>query len=221
MDLIDQFYNTVYKARTPLKTVYAVNTPHDMIVGNEPDSEGWIEWRLIRRSETIDPALAEFEQEIGHPLPHLFKQWHSRYYTLDGDIGIARLPEIPSNDSLRPLRTTYRCFFPDERLYNMGLIPFGNEAMMDAGPLCFDTRVSISDANWPIIYWDHEWANTNREIGPAIFSSFGKLLECAIHYWAPGIQDGKMRTKRIRDFFEIDPTGAGGPGKSDWKTWCS
>ena len=217
MDLVDRFYKTVYANKIMLGTVFIEFTPLDMVVSQEYRIGGWVDWKLIRRSEGIDPALTDFELEIGYSLPHLFKLWHSRYYTLYGQIGIARLPEIPSNNPLEPLRKTYYELLP-EQLYQIGLIPFGDEGMMDAGPLCFDTRQPMPDADWPIVYWDHEWANSDREISPAVFSSFGKLLECAIHYWSPGVLGWKAQQKRIRGFFHIDPHGAGSTGQDYWES---
>jgi hypothetical protein len=216
MDLVERFYETVYAALAPLWTVLTPSTPSEMLISGEPDAYGWVEWKLIRRSEGIDPALVEFEQELGHRLPQLFKLWHSRYYTLDGGIAIVRLPSIPSNDPLRSLRK--QGGFLPERLYEM-LIPFGTEGMLDAGPLCFDIRNPVPDADWPIRYWDHEWNGTEREIGPVIFSSFGKLLECAIHYWLPGALGWETQRSRISGFFDIDPDSAGGPGRDYWEGW--
>jgi hypothetical protein len=43
--------------------------------------------------------------------------------------------------------------------------PFGDESLLDAGPLCFDTRHPARNGDWPIVYWDHEFDKTPGEIG--------------------------------------------------------
>lgn len=217
-ELIDRFYALNY-AKGPLFTYVARGrAPADMVISG-PTLSGRIEWKLVERCPGIDPAFESFEAEIGYRLPESFKLWNSRYYTLDGHAHILYLPTSPTNDPFGQLRDYFFNYRP-ENLSQIGLIPFGEERI-GIGPLCFDTRQTNS-VDWPIRYFDHDSSSDDAiddAIGPIIFSSFYKLLECCVHYLSGPRADHWSCLERIPDFFELDPAGAGGPGREYWEAW--
>ena len=127
-DLIELIYRVRYGNPDRLYQVRTNFTPEDMIVKYDPKSAGRIQWRLIRRSDGIDPGFSDFEREIGCALPESFKLWHSRYYTLNGDIGFVRFRSIPSNDPFGPLRkemTGKGLYLPDT-IVERGFVGFAS-----------------------------------------------------------------------------------------------
>jgi len=135
---------------------------------------------------------------------------------VDVDVGIAGLPACPLNNPLKDLKyQVVESGYYSKRCKELGLIPFGDEKLMDAGPLCFDTREPVRDDEWPVVYWDHEYDQTSEEIGPRIFSSFSKLIKCCTHF----LQENKSARDLVRDLYRIDPEGAGGPGRAYWEGW--
>lgn len=173
MDYIDRFYAAYEAAFGPLMTVHLDSHPEEMLVG-PPNPEGWVQWRLIRRpGRKLD--FTDIERGCGHPLPSSFKEWMSRFDSLDLDCGVVRMTPAPANDPLGPLAKEVRNGSPG--LGNdLGLIAFGSEAFGDIGAVCFDTQADINDADWPVVIHDHEWPR-ERKITP-MFSSFRALLEC-------------------------------------------
>lgn len=232
-DLIDRFFDTLQR-RMPLSAAWTEDSPRRMLAPSgtgllsrcrdalrpSPAPGTIVTWRLRPRREPS--AFTRLEMTLGAELPPLFKRWHDRQYTLDVDAGVARLCGAPCDDPLRPLRALLLESPQIDRIRRHGLLPFGDEAMLRAGPLCFDTRRPVDGADWPVVYWDYDWAgaaardDAEKAVGPAIFSSFEKLLRCAVH-WMEG-EPGE-RPRRIAEFFEIDPAGAGGPGRTYWEAW--
>lgn len=210
-ELIETLCRLRYKPPT-MWTVFGDWIPHEMLVTGQVDKEGWVEWKLLPRSVGVDPGFAKLEKEIGATFPRMFKLYYSRYYFLDGDLSMLRFPRSTPNKPFDELRDLIlNSYFP-ERIKGIGLIPFASDGN-DAGPLCFDTRQSRNDADYPIVLWDHDWVGTHNEISPTIFSSFTKLLECCVHLWS---KDKTPYTQGIAGFVEIDPDGAGGPGRTHW-----
>lgn len=232
MDTFKTFFDAYVKCFGPLKTVVTPKTPRDMIVGSV-DVEGWAEWQLRPCTQDVDSLFSQLEQECGSPFPASFKRWYGAYFTLDMDCSVVRLPPNPSNAPLIPLRKLLLNGSPfATRPRSLGLLPFGDEAMMDAGPLCFDSRDGSDPDRWPIRYWDHEWCDTPQEVGPVIFSSFDKLIEACTQYMLefaavkaamPDEPDAWLdnRQKCIRALMSADPQGAGGPGRQYWETWVA
>ncbi len=213
--LIEEFYRLNYADKPLVTSFYSHDIPADMVITG-PNLHRRVEWRLVKRYDYIDPRFEDFEAEIGYRLPESFKLWQSRYYILDGYAHILSLPISPTNDPFWELRHRFFNFRP-EHVGQKGLIPFGEERI-GIGPLCFDARHSVPEADWSILYFDHENPDPDEAIGDMLFSSFEKLLACCVHYLSlPG--DDWAKQERIADFFEIDPTGAGGPGREYWEEW--
>ena len=215
-DSLKDFF-AVYTTRfSPLRCVFTPDLPPEMLVSQRPDASGWVEWRMLPQPCQNPINFALLENEAASRLPKSFKAWFQNYYTLDVDVGIVRLPACPLNNPLKDLKyQVVESGYYSKRCKELGLIPFGDEKLIDAGPLCFDTREPVRDDEWPVVYWDHEYDQTSEEIGPRIFSSFPKLIKCCTHF----LQENKSARDLVRDLYRIDPEGAGGPGRAYWEGW--
>jgi len=225
-----RFFDAYVRCFGPLAAVQTEKTPGEMIVRPVEDSKGWVEWKLIPCDRGVmERVLLDIEARAGVSLPGSFKEWYSTYYTLAMDCSVVRLPENASN---RPgvglLEFLMGSGEFSSRPRELGLIPFGDEGMMDAGPICFDARGGGEADGWPIRYWDHEWVGKKKEIGPAIFSSFGKLVEgvtacmeafAAVKESRPGKSSTWLdyRDECLEALMVADPAGAGaGEGRRYW-----
>lgn len=207
-ELIEEFYRVRYRNHK-LFQVYTPDTPSEMIVGPSPDTKDWIEWRLLERSKHIDTDFDAFEEEIGIQLPSSFKRWHSRYYTLDGDVSLVRLPSIPLNVPFGPLRSAMSgaMYFP-ENFRKMGYLQFGDDGN-DVGPICFHTGAPCENHDYPIYVWDHEGDDEDVSFLSLMFTSFRKLLECVVHHHGGTLPDYEELPEGYAGFKIIDPEGAG------------
>ena len=228
----DEFFEAVRECFGPLSVVRTDRTPGDMVVGPVAGSAGWVEWRMLRCRADLEPLYAELARGCGvAALPGSFRRWYGARHTLDMDVSVVRLPHNPSNDPGGPLRETILGDDPfGERPRELGLIPFGEEAMMDAGPLCFDPRGGGDSDAWPVTYWDQEWSGTEREVGPVIFSSFDGLIRGCVAYMrrfqrvkaeAPDDPDSWLdrRGECVESLMRADAAGAGGAGREYWGCW--
>jgi len=145
-------------------------------------------------------------------LPQSFIDWHKRYFFLEGDCAILRLPISMPSQPLKEITKNLEWFIP-EQIIPQKIYPFGDSAN-DIGPLVFDARVPIANNEFPIRMYDHEYGGDLAGLSEIIFSCFDKLLECVTYFL------NEMGQKEWRDivynFFEIDPEGAGKTGKKYW-----
>lgn len=212
-DLVEELYRVRYR-RTTNTTVWIPEMPTDMI-SSKKGIDGWADWKLIERSGEIDPGFKDLEEETGYSLPYSFKYWHSRYYQLDGDMGLIRLPEIPSNKPYSPLRShIFQMYLPEE-YRQRGFLPFG-AADNDMGPLCFYTQADVPNADWPIYGWNHDvMPGTYNHVPtaawdlPLCFSNFRKLLECIVHFLGGHLPEFPELPPKQAGFRIIDPDAAG------------
>ena len=116
-----------------------------------------------------------------------------------------------------------------DRILGKGFIPFGSEPFMDAGPVCFDTTRRLQDGDCPIVFWDHEWVGSKKEICP-LFSSMSKMLECLkfevqaeinfiYHDETDNPEHLQKKKQLLSQFLSLDPTGAGETARSYWTSW--
>jgi hypothetical protein len=109
------------------------------------------------------------------------------------------------------------------------LLPFGSEALMDAGPVCFDTRHRTASGDCPVVYWDYDWVGTDKEVG-ILFSSTAKMFACLcliadndlkFVYHDDSDDSSLLPQKRalLAKFLSFDPEGAGGPARDYWTCW--
>lgn len=222
--LTDAFFDAYCQAYAPLRTVHDADL-HESLLAGAPDAQGWVAWKPLRH-EGPPPDYAALERVAGASLPPSYQRWHSRYRTLDLDLGPFTLLGSPLPDPLDPLRCAL--LEPDwaNRLRHLKLIPFGREGVHDAGPLCFDGRSPGPDGELAVIYWvadrwdqDDPDAPADEEIGPVIFSSFERLLTCAVHLLSAPVGDPVERARRILDFPRLDPEGAG--SEAGFTYWVS
>ena len=187
-----------------------------------------VAWKPIASTVT-DLELDDLEREIGLAFPPLYRDFLKYLHFVNlTETGIRFEPHLC--DSWRDtLHTVYFKSWPRERILDIGLLPFGDESFMDAGPVCFDTRSRLPDGDCPVVFWDHGWQGTDNEVRP-MFSSSAKMFECLIlvaqtdvgfvHHHAdddPALLPKKQQF--LQCFLAFDPLGAGGPAKDYWTCW--
>jgi hypothetical protein len=144
------------------------------------------------------------------------------------EVGV-RFERHLTNDWSKVLREAYFHLWPRERILDIGLLPFGSEAQMDAGPVCFDTKCRNAAGDCPVVFWDHEWVGTEKEVRP-MFSSSARMFECLcvvatndlnFVYHDDSDDPALLPKKRalLARFLSIDPDGAGGAAREYWTCW--
>lgn len=219
--ITEAFFRAFCSQGTRLHTVRTKDTPSEMVIAER--GGGWVDWRLIPGDGRLASILDQLQHEAGVRLPPSFLHWYSSYFTLRVDLGILTLPANPINTPGRHLRTI---LLSDDhfsrKARDRGLIPFGDEGLLDAGPLCFDPTSDADSDRWAVRYWDHEWEGTEAEVGPVIFSSFERLLVATTAFMdtfeiSPGADQTRAnREACLRALVSADPHGAGGPGLDYW-----
>ena len=204
-----------------------LNVPLEMRDQNIPVESDWVGWKPIPSTVT-DADVADLEGIAGATFPPAYRAFlqYRHFYDLS-EVGVRFYPHAV--DSWRSNLVSNYAMPPKKRIAEIGLIPFGREAMMDAGPVCFDTRVRSADGDCPVVFWDHEWVDTEREVRP-LFSSCMKMFECLLFVVSSEITfvchdrcDAADTVKRKKDlmsqFLSTDPNGAGGPARVYWTCW--
>ena len=191
-------------------------------------SDDWLGWRPIPSTVT-DADLNALERETGLTFPPLYRDFlQYQHFVSLTETGVRFEPHV-CDDWKESLRKAYFHSGPRERIIGVGLLPFGQEAYMDAGPVCFDTRHRLRDGDCPIVFWDHEWVGDEQEINP-MFSSCRKMFQCLslvaatdFDFIYPGQDDDpsllSKKRERMAEFLSLDPDGAGGPARKYWTCW--
>lgn len=185
-----------------------------MLYANETRGQD-AQWRYLpsTRGEKNYSAL---EQELGIVLPDSYKQWHGQYDFPKIEFPMLNL--FGSNRNLSLLASEYDWDLPPLLAGNQ-LYIFGDEAN-DVGPLVFDGRDATPGNEFPIRVYDHEFIDGEPEaLSEIIFSSFTKMVECLLHYIKASPESGHGTS--IRQFYDIDPEGAGSQGREYWDTWMA
>lgn len=195
---------------------YYPDTPDDLLIPvllaiGEPAKE--ILFAIVKKREFSD-------------YPPLYRDFliHKHFIGLTED-GIRFERHLPGTWK-QILRNLYFNSWVPDRIIGIGLLPFGNESFLDAGPVCFDTREEMPDGDCPVVFWDHEWIDTEKEIHP-MFSSSKKMYECLlfaaseeINFFYEAIDESQSlkstKQELLKQFLSIDQSGAGGPGKDYW-----
>jgi hypothetical protein len=192
-----------------------------------PPSNDWVGWKAIPSTVT-DSQLDALETSLRVKYPPLYREFlkYKHFYELGG---LLRFIEHPIDHWEKELRESYRAWDP-LRIVGIGLIPFGDETFMDAGPACFDTRHRGADGDCPVVFWDHEWVGSAKEIQP-LFSSAAAMFQCLAFaeesnlnfiYHDPDSDDAAtlpQKQKLLRHFLDLDPTGAGSAASEYWTAW--
>jgi len=203
-DLIQELYRKRYGNPVAGKIVCTSDTPEEMIPETDNGLSGWVEWKLIERRGEIDPGFEALEKELKCKLPYSFKYWHSRYYQLDADMSLIRLPAVPSNNPFKDLRREmFEMYFP-EKYREQGYVPFGSDGN-DTGPICFHTQAEVDDFDYPV-YVLEPYTKDSMQLQ---FSNFRKLLEYLVHYLRGTLTDYGDLPEGYAGFKIIDPDGAG------------
>lgn len=191
-------------------------------------SEDWVGWRPIPSTVT-DADLDALERETGLAFPPLYRDFlRYRHFVDLTEVGV-RFERHLCHDWRETLRKAYLRSWPRELVLDVGLLPFGDESFMDAGPVCFDTRHRIVDGDCPVVFWDHEWVGSNKEIR-LMFSSCRKMFECLslvaatdLRFIYHGEDDDPsllpQKSELLTQFLSLDPDGAGGPAREYWTCW--
>lgn len=202
--------------------------PAEMHDDSIPPSNDWIGWKAVPSTVT-DVELNDLERETGHAFPPLYREFlQYRHFEKLTGAGVRFERNLPQSWN-RTLRDAFFHSWPRERIVDIGLLPFGSETMMDAGPVCFDTNRRNADGDCPVVFWDHEWIDSDKEIRP-MFSSSAKMFECLslvanhdlnfFHHYGDD-DPSLLQVKRVllNRFLSIDPEGAGGPARDYWTGW--
>jgi hypothetical protein len=200
--------------------------PNEMRDPTIDSTNDWIGWKAVP-STVNDADLDELEGEIQMRFPPSYRRFlKTAHFLALSEVGI-RFVEHPIHTWSDILRSQYRDW--GQGLFSLGLIPFGYESMMDAGPACFDTRTRSVNGECRVVFWDLEWKGTDQEINP-LFSSSEKMFECLLFAELTDVNfiyhddnDDPTLLSRKRDlmsqFLALDPYGAGGPARRYWTTW--
>jgi len=148
---------------------------------NQDPTEEWRIWFPID-SKVSDNEIAEFEMQIGHKLPsdYIIFLKYKHFYELN--ISEASFCKHPVNTWRRELVKMIYEGYPKEYLIDKGLIPFADWS--DWGLLCFDTNRNFLSANYPIVLWDHEIADWNKDFCISFKSLIKKLDKDDKESWA-------------------------------------
>ncbi len=203
--------------------------PAAMRAVGETSASGWSPWQPIASTVT-DEILNAIESKMGTALPPEYRTFlkYKHFDELMPSRGV-RFERHLRGEWLQRLARLH--FHPSMHKHMLlkGYVPFGSEAFMDAGYVCFDTNRRDADGDCPVVYWDHEWIGTPKEIGP-MFSSSVKMFE-ALNFTAnqdlnffhgdPKDDAGTVSKKRelLAQFLAFDEAGAGGPGRRYWTSW--
>jgi hypothetical protein len=200
--------------------------PDEMRDSSVTPSKDWLGWKAIPSTVT-DRDLHDLEGEIKLVFPPMYREFLKYVHFVNLDETAIRFEKHLIHEWKETLRKNYFRGWPRERILDIGLIPFGDECRMDAGPVCFDTRKRLPDGECPIVFWDHEWVNTKHEIKP-LFSSAAKMFACLAFTTSTDLNflvdledddEQVLETKADlrKKFLEIDPDGAGGVAREYWE----
>ncbi|MFT3685185.1 MAG: SMI1/KNR4 family protein [Phycisphaerales bacterium] len=204
------------------------NLPEAMHDSTIAVSSDWKGWKPIPSTVT-DLELDELEHQARTKLPPLYRDFLKYQHFVDlTERGVRFESHLPDRWHERLRKYWFQAWLP-ERVIGIGLIPFGSETFMDAGPVCFDTRTRLSDGDCPVVFWDHDNVKTPREVQP-LFSSSRAMFRC-LHFVAQhdvnftyhdkSDDPADLATKQslMSEFLELDPKGAGGQAREYWTAW--
>lgn len=207
----ERFFNAFFAREIHMKRVYTSNTPSEMVLSKDTNSD-WFTWKPLKGTLTSED-YHKIERQFNIKFPPSFIDWHRSYFFLDCDLGIFRLPySLPT----QPLKEIIDDLSWDisKDLISFELIPFANEGN-DVGFVIFDTRIQNDNGEYPIRVYDFDYSDILDGLSEIIFSSFSKLLECMTHLLKE--TETKHQFDIIPQFFEIDTLGAGASGRAYWE----
>ncbi len=205
--------------------------PAEMRDDTIPPANDWIGWKPVPSTVT-EEQLDGLEHWIGLAFPPPYRRFlrTCHFYELT-EVGVRFARHLPGSWRAELVHLYEEVWWP-ERILGEGLIPFGDESLGDAGLVCFDTRSRRADGDCPVVIWDHDWMDTDREVQP-MFSSSARMFECLavaarsnISFWyhdpaVDSADDLPEKQRVMRDFLSRDPDGAGGPARGYWTAMVS
>lgn len=200
--------------------------PDEMRDSSIEPSKDWMGWKPVASTVT-DTDLDELECETQLAFPPLYRDFLKYLHFVELDSVGFSFERHVIHSWKEALEKIYFHSWPRERILDVGLLPFGEECLMDAGPVCFDTRARLPDGDCPVVFWDREWVDTKEEIKP-LFSSSAKMFECLAFAASSDLniviqledddeQILKTKAVLVENFLAIDPSGAGGPAREYWQ----
>lgn len=191
-------------------------------------SDDWFGWKAIPSTVT-ELDLNALERETGLPFPPLYREFlRYRHFVDLTNCGVRFERHFPGSWA-NALRQLYFQSWRRERIVDVGLLPFGSESLMDSGPVCFDIKRRDASGDCPVVFWDHGWVGTEKEIRP-MFSSSARMFECLSFAASNDLDfvynddsdDPAFLPKKqalLAEFLRLDPEGAGGPAREYWTCW--
>jgi len=201
-----------------------VDMPEEMRDPNIQQEDDWTGWRIIP-STVSSQELDELEARIGLTFPPYYHQFLQSYHFCElVGMGFCRHPIHKWRQELLFLYEAYSGL-PLSR----GLLPFGEEPMMDAGPVCFDTRNPMEDGDCPVVFWDHDGVGTDKEIcllfscSAVMFRCLNFMAEAEVNFIYHDEDDPPeelpLKQGLMAEFLALDPEGAGGVARDYWTAW--
>ncbi len=210
------------------RMAWPADVPERMRDPGAAEAGPWVRWKPIASTVT-DAELDALEREIGLTFPPLYRAFlEYLHFVALTETGLRFEPHL-CDGWLQTLRRAYFKSWPRERILDLGLLPFGEESLMDAGPVCFDTRSRLADGDCPVVFWDHAWQHTDKEVR-LMFSSCAHMFGCltlvaqtdidfVYHEFDEDAQLLRQKQQLLRCFLAFDPQGAGGPARAYWSCW--
>jgi hypothetical protein len=110
------------------------NLPEPMRDASIPPSNDWVGWRAVPSTVT-DAELDALERETGVVFPPLYREFLQYRHFVDlTEVGV-RFERHLCHDWQETLRKAYFRSWPHEHTLDVGLLPIGDEVLMDAGPV--------------------------------------------------------------------------------------
>ncbi|HNO79799.1 MAG TPA: SMI1/KNR4 family protein [Phycisphaerae bacterium] len=185
----------------------------------------WIPWQAID-STVSDDDVAELGSHFGGPLPEPYVAFLQYKHFYDLTESCLRFePHVVGRWKQRLIEKYDRLC--DHLGCDAHLIPIGEEPFMDAWPVCLDFKHRLPNGDCPVVFWDHEWVGTDKEICP-MFSSTAKMFECLLYESESAIaflyvNDDRdtpetlaVKRSMLSEFLKIDAEGAGGLARAYW-----
>ncbi|NUN49096.1 MAG: SMI1/KNR4 family protein [Candidatus Brocadiae bacterium] len=203
--LHDRFFAAFARDPQRLRVARSPDLPPDML-SDERVAPPWVVWKLLPGRHALQ-VYRDWEERNGWRLPESFRAFLMARQTLRLDCGIARLVASPSHAPFLDLEELMEWDVPLIRAKK--LLPVGDEAIGEVGPLCLDLRERTPEP--PVVYCDA----AEDTVSPPIWSSLPKMLEGLsfamendLRLW----EDERL----LEAFLALDPAGAGGPGREYW-----
>lgn len=198
--------------------------PPEMLDSTIEPRDDWVGWKPVPSTVT-DADLDELEYQYGFRYPPLYRELLRTVHYF----GLSWVGFVFAAHVIGSWRETLEQLYQacnEPRILGRGLLPFGSELDLGAGPVCLDTRHRFPNGDCPVVFWDHEWIGKEREISP-LFSSSERMFRCLTYaaeapipftYRAnedpPTVVAEKLAL--MRQFLLLDPEGAGGPARAYW-----